>query len=392
MRELVKNNLGIDFIGRRALFGWISLITWVLAVVAIAVRGLNYSIDFTGGTEVQVHFAQSTSIAEVREALKPLGVGDDAIQPVGDAADNRFLFRTQGSSEARPEDVEAVKARLTEAFGPSWVQEFRLDSEVGSRASVQYGGDPVAMDRIEAALAGLPGISLQGSTEDNTFNVRLPGLAEGIRSALTAALGERGLEIERTDSVGPKVGSSLRAAGITSLVIANLLLLVYIAFRFDWAFAPGAIICLVHDSFLIVGWWALTGQEFGLTMISAILTLIGYSINDTIVVYDRIRENMEKYRRADFGQLINDSLNQTLSRTVITSAGVVLALIPFLFLGGPVLFQFAQAMLIGIVIGTYSSVYVAAPLTLIFEEQRPRLAKLFGGGGAKPPAAGGAKA
>lgn len=390
MRELIKNNLGIDFVGRRYLFAWISLITWLLAVALIAFRGLNWSIDFTGGTEVQVHFAQATSIEEVRAALSTLGVPDDAVQALGDPADNRFLFRTQGAAEANPQEVQAVRSALERAFGADWVEEFRVDEEVGTRANVLYRGEVVALGRVADALAGVPGVTVQGSTEENTFSVRLPGLAEDVRTTLTRSLGDRGVEIERADSVGPKVGSSLRTAGIVSLLVSNLILMVYVAFRFDWAFAPGAVVCILHDAFIIVGWWSLTGQEFGLSMISALLTLVGYSINDTIVVYDRIRENGQRYRKADFKELINDSLNQTMSRTVITSSGVILSMIPFLFLGGPVLFQFAQALILGIVIGTYSSIYVAAPLTLVFQEHRQWLARLFGGSG--PPASGAVKA
>lgn len=390
MRELIKNDLGIDFVGRRHLFAWISLITWLIAIAIILFKGLNWSIDFTGGTEVQVHFAQATSIDEVREALKPLGVSDDAIQAIGAPEDNRFLFRTQGAAQANPQEVEAVRSALARAFGEGWVREFRVDEEVGTRANVQYTGEVIPLDRIEAAVSGLPGVTVQGSTEENTFSVRLPGLAEDIRTTLTRELGERGVEVERADSVGPKVGSSLRTAGVVSLLVSNLLLMVYVAFRFDWAFAPGAVICIIHDAFIVVGWWALSGQEFGLSMISALLTLVGYSINDTIVVYDRIRENAQRYRRKNFHELINDSINQTMSRTVVTSTGTILSMIPFLFLGGEVLFQFAQAMIIGILIGTYSSIYVAAPLTIVFQENKDRFGRLFGG--SKPPAAGSAQA
>jgi preprotein translocase subunit SecF len=186
------------------------------------------------------------------------------------------------------------------------------------------------------------------------------------------------VHIDRTDSVGPKVGGSLRAAGLISLGVTMLVLLIYVGLRFDFTFAPGAILCLFHDSTILIGIWVLTQQEFGLSMISALLTLLGYSINDTIVVYDRIRENMQKYRAADFPKLINDSINQTLSRTIITSGGTMLSMVPFLFFGGPVLRQFAIAMLIGIVVGTYSSVYVAAPMTLVLRENRNFFERFIG--------------
>ena len=378
MFELIPKTFQYDFIARRHFFANISWAAWGISLLLIVVIGPKWSIDFTGGTEVQVHFEKTTSIDEVRDALRPVGVGDDAIQQIGEAGDSRFLFRTQGASSAREEDVAAVRAAVDTAFGATWVKELDLDAQVGTRASVVYNGPQVNITVIQKALAGIEGITVQASTEENTFYVRLPGVAETVSQALDASLSDRGVELERTDSVGPRVGDSLRWAGILSLGVAMLLLLVYIGFRFDFTFAPGAILCLFHDSVIVVGIWVITRQEFGLSMISALLTLLGYSINDTIVVYDRIRENMGKYRRQDLPVLINDSINQTLSRTIITSGGTMLSMVPFLIWGGPVLFQFAEAMLIGIVIGTYSSVYVAAPMTIVLRENREWFSKVLG--------------
>lgn len=378
MFEIVPKGFYYDFVARRHIWAGISLVTWLLAVIAIFVKEPNWSIDFTGGTEVQMHFQKDTTVEEVRGALATIGIGEDAVQSVECPQGNCFLFRVQGASSADPKDVEAVKAALTGAFGADFIEEFREDSQVGTRVSVLYKGEARPLPEVERALASLPGVLVQSSTEENTFYLRLPGVAEHVRATLQSSLGERGVEIDRTDTVGPKVGDSLKTAGIFSLLITMGLLFVYIGFRFDPAFAPGAILCLFHDSVMLIGIWVVTQQEFGLSMISALLTLLGYSINDTIVVYDRIRENMEKYRQKDFGKLINDSINQTLSRTIVTSGATLLSMMPFLFLGGPVLQQFAQAMIIGIVIGTYSSIYVAAPLTMVLEENREKIAGFFG--------------
>lgn len=388
MRELLPKTIYIDFVGKRKFFALLSLGMVVASILLFVVVGPNWSIDFTGGTEVQVRFQQATSIADVRGAVKPIGIGDDAIQQVGPDADNRFLVRVQGASSANPEEIEAVKGALAGAFGADWIEEFAVDEEVGTRATVTYKGESVPTDRVAAALKGLPGVVVTSSPEDNTFYLRLPGIAEEIRGALTKKLEGHAFEIERTDSVGPKVGGNLRQAGIVSTAITMLLLLVYVAFRFDFAFAPGAILCLFHDAVIVCGIWVITRQEFGLSMISAILTLVGYSINDTIVIYDRIRENMEKYRQKDLAKLINDSVNQMLSRSVATSLATALALLPFLFWGGPVLRQFASAMLVGIVIGSYSTIYVASPLMIILKENQDRILRIFGMG-PKPPPAGG---
>jgi preprotein translocase subunit SecF len=386
MMELLPKDLYIDFVGKRVFFTVASTLAVVVSLLLLIFVQPNWSIDFTGGTEVQVKFAEQVPIADVRGALAPMGIGDDSIQQVGSDADSRFLVRLQGASSADEKEVDAVRSALIGAFGASWISEFRLDAEVGTRATVTYSGDPVPLDRISGALTALPGVSVQSSTEENTFYLRLPGVAEEIRSGLATRLAGKAFEVERTDSVGPKVGGNLRTAGITSLFITMAILTVYVAVRFDFAFAPGAILCLFHDAVITCGIFVLTRQEFGLSMISAILTLVGYSINDTIVIYDRIRENMEKYRKADLHKLINDSINQTLSRSIVTSLATAIALVPFLFWGGPILQQFASAMLIGIVIGSYSTIYVASPVMIILKENQDRILRLIGLG-SKPPSA-----
>jgi preprotein translocase subunit SecF len=230
-------------------------------------------------------------------------------------------------------------------------------------------------------------VTVQGGTDENSVYVRLPGVSEAVTTALKTAMPDNPPTIDRADSVGPKVGSSLRMAGLTALIVSTVLHLIYIAIRFDLSFAPGATICLVHDVIFTTGILVITQQEFGLSTLSALLTISGYSLNDTIVVYDRIRENSERYRKKDFGGLINDSINQTLSRTIMTAVSTALAMLPFLFIGGAVLKQFALVMLVGIVVGTYSSIYVAAPITLTLREYEPALRRLLGLSPAAPPAA-----
>jgi len=381
MFELIPQGFYYDFLKRRHFFANISWAAAAISLILFFVKGPNWSIDFTGGTEVEVTFDKPTPIEDVRHALAPAGVGDDAIQSIGAPSENRFLFRMQGESSAKPEDVKAAEDALRASFPD--IQSVP-DEQVGTRLVVSWPApaDGSVSTRtvkdFEKAVAALPGVSVQSSPEDNTVYVRLPGLAEQIRGALEDSLSSQGVHIDRTDSVGPKVGGSLRVAGLISLGATMLILLIYVGLRFDFTFAPGAILCLFHDSTILIGIWVLTQQEFGLSMISALLTLLGYSINDTIVVYDRIRENMQRYRASDFPKLINDSINQTLSRTIITSGATMLSMVPFLFVGGPVLRQFAEAMLIGIIVGTYSSVYVAAPLTIVLRENRHFFERFIG--------------
>lgn len=388
MFEIIPKTFWYDFVARRRFWAIVSFVASGLGLLLMLVVGPNWSIDFTGGTEVEMQFPQSTSIAEVREQLAPIGIAEDSIQQVGGAEDNRFVIRIQGEAKADPKQIEAVKSALATAFTAGWVEEFNVDTEVGTRAKVNYTGDAVAIDKIEAALRGIKGVTVTGSPDDNTFYVGLPGIADAIRDRTKEAFPGKAPTIERTESVGPRVGGDLRKAGVTALLVSAALHLVYIGIRFDFTFAPGAIICLLHDVAITCGILVLTRQDFGLQTVSALLTLSGYSLNDTIVVYDRIRENLHKYRRKAFGDLINDSINQTLSRTIMTAGATALAMLPFLFIGGPVLREFATVMLVGIVVGCYSSVYVAAPLTMILRENQDFLLGLIGMK-SKPPAADG---
>lgn len=382
-REILPPTLNWNFVKYRGVAAILSTLGIILAVALMVLVGPNWGIDFTGGTEVQVHMTTKTDVSEVREVLASSGVGDEAIQEVQAPLGSRFVVRVQGKSGTRDDQVVAVKDALIARFGADWIETFKLDAEVGTRAVVVHKGDVVPMEEVIAAVRSVQGVTVQASPEDNTFYLRLPGLAEEIRQLLEAKLADRGVEIEKIDSIGPKVGASLRTAGMLSLLVTIGLILVYISLRFDFSFAPGAVLCLFHDSAMVVGLWVLTQMEFGLPMISAILTLVGYSINDTIVTYDRIRENRLKYRRRNLPELINDSINQTLARTIVTNGATALALIPFIFLGGPVLRQFAIAMLFGMFVGTYSTIYVAAPVMILLEENKDRLMGMVGLGGKK---------
>lgn len=385
MFEIIPKTFFYDFVARRFFWAIVSFVASGVGLALFFFPGPHWSIDFSGGTEIELHFAKSTEIADVRLALADIGIAEDAVQQVGDPGTSQFSVRLQGDTAAKQEDLDAVRDLLTAAHGAAWIEEFRVENEVGARIALLYTGAPVPVADIERELKGLPGVSVQSSGDENTVYVRLPGVSESIKAALTQGLPDNELTIDRADSVGPKVGDSMRTAGITALLVSTLLHLIYVAVRFDITFAPGAIICLLHDVCITVGILVALRQEFGLSTVSALLTLSGYSLNDTIVVYDRIRENMERYKRKNFGELINDSINQTLSRTVMTAGATSLAMLPFLFLGGSVLHQFAMVMLIGIAVGTYSSVYVAAPLTMILRDYEPQIRKFMGLGTAAAP-------
>jgi preprotein translocase subunit SecF len=236
---------------------------------------------------------------------------------------------------------------------------------------------PADLSGMRAKLnsLGLGDVSLQGFGSPEDVLIRLPRQPGDDKAQMRGvnvvrdALGQ-GVEFRRTEVVGPKVGSELIRAGVWATVLALIAIAIYVWFRFEWQFGVGAMLSTIHDSVTIVGLFALLQLEFNLTTLAAILTIAGYSINDTVVIYDRVRETMRKYKTMDFRQLINLSLNETLSRTILTVSTTALAVLSLLIFGGEVLRGFSIAMLWGIVIGTYSSLFIAAPLLFYIRPRR----------------------
>ena len=267
---------------------------------------------------------------------------------------------------------------LASKFGTGWIEEaiYNVDG-ITPKLKVHYTGPPVSVVQVQSAINSVEGAKAKEALDDNTVYVELEGLSTKIEGMLRGSLGERDFEVRKVDSVGPKVGGELREQGFIALASTLVLILVYVGFRFDLAFAPGAVLALFHDVSIVVGIFTITRHEFNLPMIGALLTIIGYSLNDTIVIYDRIRENVQRYRRKDMNGLINTSINETLGRTLATSLTTAAAMIAFLTLGGPVIETFALAILLGVIFGTYSTIYVASPTILVMQDVRPHLARIF---------------
>ena len=255
------------------------------------------------------------------------------------------------------------------AFAPGL--NFGIDFRGGILIEVQTQGpaDLAEMRNMTNNL-GLGEVSLQEFGADDTVLIRIekqPGDATAQQVAVTkvrAALGD-GIEYRRTEFVGPKVSSELIQAGAIAIALAVVLMLVYIWFRFEWHFGVGAVVALVHDVALSVGMFAVTQLEFNLSTIAALLTIVGYSINDTVVVYDRVRENLRKYKTKTLPDVLNLAINDTLSRTTMTSVTTLLALFVLFIFGGAVIKGFVFAMIWGVIVGTYSSIFIAAPLLIL---------------------------
>jgi len=301
--ELIRPNTHFDFIGKWKYCVAGSIAIMLLGIAAIPVLGIRWGIDFVGGTEVQVRFAEGVQAeeAKIRDAVQSVGVGEPSVVRYGDSEKTpEFLIRFQGGSEDQGAEQNMI------------------------------------VDRIQKALTEQVGA----------------------------------LSVDRVEFVGPKVGAELRRAGVKSMGIAFLLILLYVGLRFSAQFAPGGVIALVHDVLVTSSIWLLCGQQFDLQVLAALLALIGYSINDTIVIYDRIREVMGIHTAQDLPSVINQAINQTLSRTILTSGATLLAVIALVVLGGEVIFPFAATMAIGIVVGTYSSIFIASPIMLVLTERK----------------------
>jgi preprotein translocase subunit SecF len=332
--EIVPHGTHIDFIGRRRIAFAVSAVLMLAAFAAIPIRGIKLGIDFAGGTEVQIRFREATPAHQegpIRAIAGACGVADPSVVRYGETDASEYLIRfRQGTDHATPVESD-TSCPLT-------------DEQRARLAAVE-----------EATGAGEEG----------------GGETAGIVDALSMALGNQigPLEILRVEYVGPRVGDELRRDGLFAMAIATLMILVYIAFRFSSRFAPGAVVALIHDVILTAGSFVILGLEFDLRVLAALLAIIGYSLNDTIIIYDRIRENMELHTKHDLVEVLNLSVNQTLSRTLLTSLSTLGAVLALLLVGGEVIRPFALAMAIGIVVGTYSSTFIAAP-TLLYLERR----------------------
>jgi preprotein translocase subunit SecF len=370
-------SLHFDFVGWAKPVGLMSFIFVMISWALVIYPGPRWGIDFTGGTEVVLGFEKEIGIADLRAALSSLDIPSDAVTEVGGTEKPVFKVRIQDPEFGAHELQGEVETKLKAAFGDSWLDHVVFNAEVGARFSVFYTGDKTAPSKVAEALEGIDGVKVEEGREDRELIVKFPGLAAQVQKEISAAMGDRVFEVLSVDAVGPKVGASLRVQGAMSLIATLALILVYVGFRFDLAYAPGAVLALIHDVSVTIGIFILLGKEFNLTMIGALLTILGYSLNDTIVIYDRVRENRERYRSQDLEGLINGSINETLTRTFATAGTTMVSTLAFMFVGTEVIRDFVLAITLGVVFGTYSTIYVASPMILVTERLRPRLQALI---------------
>lgn len=387
--QILKKKTHFDFIGKRRPALFISTILNLAIIVGIALFGFNFGVDFAGGTLVELKFNHPVTAQEVRERALKGGLHDPTVQAIGASEDNSFLLRLGGVTQLTAETATRAEAAVR-ALGE--VSYFGSDLEngiVNFRVKEKLETARV-QDAVKGAGTGVKQVRespAQGGGFD--YQVVASGMADKIVEAMSAGLQAPDFENppRRVDYVGPQVGKQLRNKGVMALLYAMLAILVYVAFRFDFKFGPGALVAMVHDVVMVAGYFLVTRREFNLTSIAVLLTVLGYSINDTIVIYDRIREEMARYKGKPLPEIINIAVNDTLSRTILTSGVTALSLVGLLIFGVGEIFDFAAAMLVGIVVGTYSSVYIASPLTIWLDERAAAKEKHSGGGAARPASA-----
>ncbi|NMB76154.1 MAG: protein translocase subunit SecF [Myxococcales bacterium] len=382
MEFFKPGSVHIDFMGKRKAFLIISLVMWLSCLGVFVVRylngSINWGIDFAGGTVVDLEFEKNVDIGAVRNLVADLGYKKATIQNSGLGQEGKaaFIIRIERIAILSPEDAASLEAALREAY-PDGIARFEYDRDGGDQFGVTFTSLHSAQE-LKDILAGLAEklkkpdlatVSIRAPTREGEFRyqVLMTGVAAQIERAAAKSFPEAKPEVRKVEFVGPEVGEKLRLDALLAMLYAFVGILVYIAFRFNMLFAPGAVIALVHDAFIVIGMFALFGLEMNLTFLAAVLTVIGYSINDTIVIYDRIRETMGRLRSLPLDQIMNTALNEVLNRTILTSLTTELALLGLLFMGFGEIRDFAIAMTIGIVVGTYSSIYIASALTLQFD-------------------------
>lgn len=299
--EFFKHNTTIDFMAQRKWAAIFSVTLFLLSLIALAVNGLNWGLDFTGGTQIQLSYSQAADLNQIHDNLEQAGFPEAVVISYGTSKDVLISIVPKG----------------------------KKDVAMNEKAQA---------DIVKQVLAALPGAKM-----------------------------------DQVSYIGPQVGGEMASKGLLAIIIALLGTMVYIAFRFDRRFAVGSTVALVHDPVIILGLFAFLHVEFNLITLAAVLTVIGYSLNDTIVIFDRVREDFRKLRKADPLDVMNQAINQTLSRTIMTSAITLTVVLALFFLGGSLLHGFALALIIGIVVGTYSSIYVAGSLSIYLGLNRHHL-------------------
>lgn len=371
-------NINIDFLGKRKIFYLLSVSLIILGLITIAVKGLEYGIDFRGGTEVVVSFNKPVNLGDVRTAASNIGIGNVEVKTFGTGSEN-ILIRTpmqEITQEQFDRIVSNIKKVIEEQIPDTLysIKEKTFNTIVfsfPSPDSAQLITDYLMSKGFQAGL--------YSQEEDNRDVIVRVGVSDLIREGLKESFANLSFEIIKEDKVGPKIGKELRRDAIIAILLSLVVILIYLGFRFKFVFGVGAVLALFHDVLVTLGFVSffnglLPGLNLEITqsVIAAFLTLVGFSVNDTVVVFDRIRENLKIHKTMDLKNLFNMSINRTLTRTILTSGTVLLVILALLIFGGEVNRGFAFTFMIGVITGTYSSIYVASAVVYDWTMKRKK--------------------
>ncbi len=376
--QIINPNSKYDFVGKQKLFLLVSSLAVLASLALVAVMGINFGVDFRGGSEIVLRFDKPVAVDEVRASINAMGFESPDVQSFGAADENRFLVRVSRASVLNPENAKTLQDTLAREVAP--IERFSWSEEGGDVVYIKFttplrdpnkSDDDTDLAKIKASASSLKLATFEVSRRGSESAPEYELVAQEVQSTLAAKLSESFKDafnkesgVERVETVGPRVGKQLREDGIVSVLLSLLFILIYIAFRFDLRYAPGAVIALFHDIIITLGVFAALQIEFTLPIIAALLAIIGYSLNDTIVIFDRIRENFTQMANEKVETVVNTSINESLSRTLLTSLTTLIAVAALYIFGGGLVRSFALALIVGIIVGTYSSSFVASPIMI----------------------------
>jgi preprotein translocase subunit SecF len=397
--EIFKQT-NFDFLGRKWPFIILSLVLTAAGLISLLLKGgPKYGIDFTGGALMDVNFISRPPADVIRAALHQKIAGEIEVQEVNNAGSQEVLISTganAGAAGSGERGLEAVRSSmltaLNAAFNPN--AGGKLDVNTASQSALAdrlrdpltAAGVTLSEEQLQALSKAIAGYRDAHSGLIRNFDelARVPGVTPPVLNVIRAQTFVGNYNVRSFEFVGPKIGSDLRQQAINVVLLALAAMLVYIAFRFEWIYGVAAVIAVFHDTIITIGLFSIFNKPIDLTVIAALLTLVGYSMNDTIVTFDRIRENLRIPMRGSFPEIVNASINQTLSRTILTSGLTFLTALSLFLFGGQVLNGFSFALVVGIIVGTYSSIFIASPILVFWRNwvdsrRRSRSAGAVGG-------------
>ena len=374
--EIFKQT-NFDFLGKKWPFIAVSLVLTAAGLISLAVKGgPKYGIDFNGGALMYVKFAHRPSAEQIRSAVRKRISGEIDVQEITNSQEVLVSTEVKDEKTLNVERQGMVQA-LNDAFGN---KSGKLDvNNVGAasladrlRGPLQQASVAISDDQLQAVAKAI--LSFRDSAPQSGLISNLdqlasvPGVTPQVLQVLKQECYPGAFAIRNVEIVGPKIGADLRQQAVNVVLVALAAMLVYIWFRFEWIYGVAAVIAVFHDTIITIGLFSIFNKSIDLTVLAALLTLVGYSMNDTIVVFDRIRENLKLQRRGSFSEVVNASINQTLSRTILTSGLTLLTAFALYLFGGQVLNGFSFALVVGIIVGTYSSIFIASPILIFWKD------------------------